>query len=314
MGGNPDPPARQYPQFPDPGLIEALARRWLDEATVLGGLAAVVAGSAEIVWAGAAQRAAAGAAAGVAKVIGDAAGSAASLGQALEQYAAAVRKAIAAADAGFWAELAGVLLGLLTFGFGDLLLAVVDVVADLLVSLLGDVGLAVEAATFIAGGVVFSAVGVAVDFGAQGLGDESAGLAPSYSPLFLPFDIGAGLVGGLALAARPDGDGEVAGAAGAGRGAGGAGEGVLPVLADAPRPVLAGVPDAGVPGAGAGGRGVVVGRPAAEVALGPEGAGGPEVTLVAGGDRGPAVSAAPLAAPDVVPDVVAGVVGAGPGR
>src|ERR1700723_275277 len=108
MGGNPNPAAVQYAGFPDPDLIEALAQQWLGEGAVLGGLAVVVGGSAEVVWSGEARAAAAVAAAGVAGVVGQSAANATALGQALAAYAAVVRQEIKEADEGDLGGLGGI--------------------------------------------------------------------------------------------------------------------------------------------------------------------------------------------------------------
>ena len=192
-----DPNHHATPDFPDPDLIDALAERWVTEGMTLGWLAGVVGQSVGIVeWTGDARDAAQAAAQAVQAAIQKVADNATALGNGLHDYANQVREAIKQEHANFIAEIVGLIFTVATFGFGSLLTAATVVLAGIFT----EFGLSIEAATFVAGTIVFGGVAVGADLFGQLIGGAIAGTGLHIDPAMVPVDVAFGLIGGLGAA------------------------------------------------------------------------------------------------------------------
>src|SRR5258708_18834231 len=185
------PNSHPIPEFPDPGLIDALAQKWLDEGIGLNALAGAVHNSmAEMnQWRGDAYHAAVTAMLNVEMVVHANADNATKFGTALQQYADQVRQAIKAAKVDLIAEIFGLVFTVATFGFGGLLMAAIVKIAEVIAS----VGLSIETATFLAGSSVFVPINVGTDVFSQTLGDLIANIPVKIDPTMLPLHVAFGL-------------------------------------------------------------------------------------------------------------------------
>ena len=201
MGGNPNPVPNQVAELPDPGEIEALAAQWLSEGATLSGLAALVPGVVQAIqWTGDAERAAVAAAAAVAQVIEQVATAVIQFGQALEQYAAAVRQALKEEEAFFVSSIIEIVLFAVTIPFfivdalGDAFMAVVESIGAA-ISRLGLLG--VNVSRFVSAALVNVSLGVGFDLGPQLIGDRAAGVpAKPAAPFLIPVDVLGGVLFG----------------------------------------------------------------------------------------------------------------------
>src|SRR5260370_2264346 len=197
MPPGPPPNSQPVPGFPDPGLIDALAGRWVAGGAALDQLAEVlheVVGGMD--WAGEGYQAAVTAAAGVAQVVRQAGDDAVSFGRGVQKDGAAVREAIKQAKKEFWAEIFTGVFTVLTFGIGTLLSAGIIWLAGIF----SGVGMSVGAAAFLAGSFVLVPVMVGIDLGSQLVGEALGGLPRHVNPDMIPADVVMGLLGGLGVA------------------------------------------------------------------------------------------------------------------